>query len=527
MKVLFIDNFDSFTYNLVDEFQKRGCEVLVYRNDTPVNVIDEAVKSFKPKIIVISPGASTPKKAGNSIAIIKRYHKTYPILGICLGHQCIIEAFGGKVSKAPEIMHGKPSKIEHNNNGIFLGIENPLQAGRYHSLHGSKIPPCLEITATYNNIVMAVKHKKYDVYGLQFHPESILTPAGGKIIENLMEGYKMIKQAIQKLLDKKNLTQSEAETVMNEMMSGQCTDAQIAAFLIALRQKGETVDEITACAKIMRQKASRIKPKDFNLIDVVGTGGDKTGTFNISTTTAFVVAGCGLAVAKHGNKSISSKSGSADVLAELGINIMLEPKQVEDCINKAGIGFMFAPKFHPAMKYAIGPRKELGVRTVFNILGPLTNPAEAPYELMGVFDSKLVEPLAKVLGKLGLKHALVVHGNGMDELTLTGNTKVAEMKNGKVKTYDINPKKLGFKKCTLKDLQGGDAKLNAKITLDILKGKLKGPKLDVVLLNSAAALVTANKVSDLKQGIELAKKSISSGAALKKLEQLKKISNEL
>jgi anthranilate phosphoribosyltransferase len=246
----------------------------------------------------------------------------------------------------------------------------------------------------------------------------------------------MIKEAISKLLEKIDLSMEEAKIVMDEIMSGGATDAQIAGFLIALRLKGETIDEITACAKVMRQKASRIKPKNHNaLIDVVGTGGDKSGTFNISTVAAFVTAGAGIPVAKHGNKGVSSKSGSADVLSALGININLEPKQVEHCINEVGIGYMFAPKFHGAMKYAIGPRKELGVRTIFNILGPLTNPAEAPFELMGVFDEKLVQPLAEVLGKLGCKHALVIYGNGLDEITLEAQTKVAEYQNSHVETY--------------------------------------------------------------------------------------------
>ena len=292
----------------------------------------------------------------------------------------------------------------------------------------------------------------------------------------------MIQEAVSKLIEKQDLTLKEATAVMNEIMSGLATGSQIAGFLIALRLKGETIDEITACAKVMREKASRIKPKDHkHLIDVVGTGGDKSGTFNISTVAAFVTAGAGIPVAKHGNKSVSSKSGSADVLKALGINIDLEPKKVEQCINEVGIGYMFAPKFHSAMKYAIGPRKELAVRTIFNILGPLTNPAEAPYELMGVFSEELVEPLAEVLGKLGCKHAMVIHGNGLDEITLEAPTKVAEYKDGHVTTYEIKPTDFGIKLAELKEIQGGSPEDNAKITLDILSGKEKGPKRNIVL----------------------------------------------
>jgi anthranilate phosphoribosyltransferase len=332
----------------------------------------------------------------------------------------------------------------------------------------------------------------------------------------------MIQEAVSKLIEKQDLTLKEATAVMNEIMSGKATDAQIAGFLIALRLKGETIDEITACAKVMREKASRIKPKDHkHLIDVVGTGGDKSGTFNISTVAAFVTAGAGISVAKHGNKSVSSKSGSADVLKALGINIDLEPKKVEQCINEVGIGYMFAPKFHSAMKYAIGPRKELAVRTIFNILGPLTNPAEAPYELMGVFKEELVEPLAEVLGKLGCKHAMVIHGNGLDEITLDAPTKVAEYKDGHVTTYEIKPTDFGIKLAELKEIQGGSPEDNAKITLDILSGKEKGPKRNIVLLNAGAAIYTAGKADSIQDGIDMAKDSIDSGKALEKLNNLK------
>ena len=335
----------------------------------------------------------------------------------------------------------------------------------------------------------------------------------------------MIQEAIAKLIDKKNLAKEEAEAVMNEIMSGQATPAQIAGFLVALRIKGETIDEIAACAKVMREKAERINPKGKKVVDVVGTGGGKSGKFNISTCAAFVVAGCNVPVAKHGNKCVSSKCGSADVLSALGINIDLEPKQVEKCIEEVGFGYMFAPKFHSAMKYAIGPRKEIGVRTVFNILGPLTNPAEAQYELMGVFAEDLTEPLAEVLGKLGCKHALVVHGNGLDEVTIEAETKVSEYKDGHIRTYKIKPTDFGIKLASLNEIKGGDPEENAKIILSILKGKEKGPKRDVVLLNAAAALFAADKVDSIKNGIKLAAESIDSGKALKVLDKLKAYTN--
>jgi len=336
----------------------------------------------------------------------------------------------------------------------------------------------------------------------------------------------MIQESITKLIEKQDLTQQEAEQVMNEIMSGKATDAQIAGFLVALRIKGETIDEITACAKVMREKALIIKPKAKPLIDVVGTGGDKSGTFNISTCAALVVAGAGIAVAKHGNKSVSSKCGSADVLTALGVKIDLEPKKVEQCINEIGFGYMFAPKFHEAMKYAIGPRKELGIRTVFNILGPLTNPAEASYELMGVFSSDLTEPLAAVLGKLGCKHAFVVHGNGLDEITLEGETRVSEYKDGHVRNFTIKPTDFGIRIADLNEIKGGSPEECAKIIIAILTGKEKGAKRDVVLLNAGTAIFVAGKADSIKKGIDIAKNSIDSGKALKKLEQLKEWTNK-
>ena len=336
----------------------------------------------------------------------------------------------------------------------------------------------------------------------------------------------MIQGAISKLVLKQNLTLDEAENVMNYIMEGKATNAQIAAFLVSLRLKGETIDEITACAKIMRSKSSAINPKVKYLVDTCGTGGDNSGTFNISTAAAFVVSGTGVSVAKHGNKSVSSKCGSADVLSALGVNIELSPKEVEKCIEEVGMGFMFAPMFHPAMKHALAARKEIGIRTVFNMLGPLTNPANAQSQLIGVFNPELLNMFAEVLKNLKVQHALIVHGNGLDEITICGKTKVCELKNGIITEYEINPSDFGFKISSMDELKGDSAEENAKIIIEILNG-IKGPKRDIVLINSAAALLTTGIVDNLKDGIELAKKSIDSGNALEKLNELIKFSNGL
>jgi anthranilate phosphoribosyltransferase len=336
----------------------------------------------------------------------------------------------------------------------------------------------------------------------------------------------MIKEAIAKVVENNDLTENEMVEVMNEIMSGQATDAQIGSFITALRMKGETIDEISGAARVMREKATRIETGVDTaageiLMDTCGTGGDGSGTFNVSTTTAFVVAGAGLPVAKHGNRSISSHCGSADVLEALGVNLNLTPEQVGECVREVGIGFLFAPMLHGAMKYAIGPRRETGIRTIFNVLGPLTNPAGANVQVMGVYDASLTDKVASVLGRLGCLRALVVWGEGnLDELTVTGKTKVAELRDGKVESYTVTPRGVGLSQAILADLKGGDtAEESAAQLREILQGK-QGPCLDMVLLNASAALYAADMVDDLSAGVEKARQIIESGAALAKLDAL-------
>ncbi|MFN2282800.1 MAG: anthranilate phosphoribosyltransferase [Anaerolineae bacterium] len=335
----------------------------------------------------------------------------------------------------------------------------------------------------------------------------------------------MICEAISQLLEGQSLSMEQAEGVMAQVMAGEATPAQIAGLLIALRVKGETVEEISGCARAMRRAAVKVTPQQVNLVDTCGTGGDRSGTFNISTTAAFVAAGAGLSIAKHGNRSVSSQSGSADVLAALGVNLDLTPEQVAQCIDEVGIGFLFAPKLHPAMKYAIGPRRELGVRTIFNILGPLTNPAGAQAQVLGVYDGALTEVLASVLQALGSRAAYVVHGDGgLDELTTTGPNRISVFGvapgNGAVVTQMLDPRYLGFERANPDDLRGGDPATNATITHAILTGEDRGPKRDVTLLNAAAALHVGGVASDLADGVAKATESLDSGEALRKLEGL-------
>jgi anthranilate phosphoribosyltransferase len=338
----------------------------------------------------------------------------------------------------------------------------------------------------------------------------------------------MIKPFIAKLMRRENLSAAEAEQAMQIIMSGQATDAQIGGYLIALRLKGETVDEITGSARAMRAIASKVpyNVDGYPLLDTAGTGGDGAHTFNISTTSAFVIAGAGRRVAKHGNRAASSRCGSADVLNALGVNLDLTPEQVAACIAQVGIGFIFAPRFHPAMKYAIGPRRELGQRTIFNLLGPLTNPAGATHQLIGVYDPGLTQPIAEVLGSLGGRAAFVVHGfGGLDELTTNGPNRVSHLCDGRVSTYEMDAASLGLRPASAEDLRGGDPAENAAVMRALLTGQDQSPRRDVVLLNSAAALAT--ETGDFPAALADATRSLDSGAALAKLDALVSLSQSI
>lgn len=335
----------------------------------------------------------------------------------------------------------------------------------------------------------------------------------------------MIREAIGKVVKGEDLNEPEMVTVMNEIMEGQATPAQIAAFMTALRLKGETIDEVTGAARVMRRKATRIDARSPVIVDTCGTGGDGMSTFNISTTAAFVVAAAGLTVAKHGNRAVSSGCGSADVLEALGVNIDAPPEIVEECVQQAGIGFLFAPKLHGAMKYAIGPRREIGIRTIFNMLGPLTNPAGATSQLIGVYDPRLTEMFAGVLRNLGAKRAFVVHGaDGLDEATVTAETRISELRDGTVSTYNIDPVALFGAAYGRDELAGADATTNAQITKDVLSGR-SGACRKIVALNAGLAIVAGEKAGTLKEGISIAEECIDSGRAIKKLQALIELSN--
>jgi anthranilate phosphoribosyltransferase len=345
-----------------------------------------------------------------------------------------------------------------------------------------------------------------------------------------------ITEAIRKVVDRQDLAAAEAELLLEQIMTGQCSDAQIASLLTALRMKGETVDELIGFARVMRRKAAPVRPRSAitaeisgtereALIDTCGTGGDVSGSFNISTATAFVVAGAGVRVAKHGNRSVSSQCGSADVVEALGVRIELKPEGIARCIDEVGIGFLHAPFLHDAMKYVAPARRQMGIRTIFNLLGPLTNPAGANTQVVGVYAEHLTELLARALSELGSSRALVVHGSdGLDEITITGESKITELNDGEIRSYTFAPEDVGLDRASLTEVRGGDAQANSKIILEVLNGK-RGPRRDVVLLNAAAALVASSKTEGFADGVELSAESIDSGKALAKLRSLIEFTN--
>jgi anthranilate synthase/phosphoribosyltransferase len=525
--ILLIDNFDSFTYNVYQYLREMGLEVTVKRNNV---VTIPQIEEMKPSHIIISPGPGGPESAGISIDIVRTFKGVIPILGICLGHQAIGAAFGAKIVRASAIYHGKASQIHHDGKGCFNGIISPFSAIRYHSLVIEKIsmPETLEVTAiSGDNEIMGVRHKQYDVEGVQFHPESIGTSFGKDLLTNFVRQNRekpTVQSSIKKIFSGSHLSEEEAREVMDDITSGNVSPAQIAGLLTAMSMQGESVSELTGFARVMRKKAVSIKkPEGRKVVDTCGTGGDAKGTFNISTLAALVAAGSGVTIAKHGNRSVTSRCGSADVLEALGVNVSAYPEIMAENLDRVGISFLFAPRLHASMKHAVPVRAELGIRTAFNILGPLSNPAGADYQLLGVFNNEIREKVARVLVNLGVKRAMVVHGSdGLDEITLTGSTWVSEVNDGWIRNYEFDPREYGFNYCSPGDLQGGDLKANAEIAMAVLEGR-RGPKRDVVVLNAAAAIYLAGETNDFAQAIEKAREAIDNGSAMTKLQTLSQI----
>lgn len=531
--ILLIDNYDSFSYNVYQLIGSVDPDLRVIRND---ELTLEEIEALSPSHIVLSPGPGRPGDAGICEDVIRHFQGKIPILGICLGHQAICEVYGAEITYARELMHGKQSVVTLDTGSkLFAGMEREITVARYHSLAANPdtLPDCLRVTAaTQDGEIMAVEHREYPVYGVQFHPESVLTPRGKAIIENFLENRsgkeekKMIGEAIIKLSKKEDIGYEMAKAVMNEIMSGEATDVQKSAYLTALSMKGETIEEITGSAEEMRRHATRLLHEQ-DVLEIVGTGGDGSNSFNISTTAALVISAAGVPVAKHGNRAASSRSGAADCLEALGVNIGIEPEQSLRLLKEIHICFLFAQKYHSAMKY-VGPiRKELGIRTVFNILGPLTNPAGANMEVLGVYDESLVQVLAEVLRNLGVTRGMVVYGQDkLDELSVCAPTTVCEIRDGQLRNYVVTPEQLGLKTYEKGELLGGTAAENAAITRAILSGQEQGARRDAVLLNAAAGLYVADQAEDLQDGIKLAQELIDEGRALRQLEKFVQYSQE-
>lgn len=537
--ILFIDNVDSFTYNLVDQLRNSKHCVTVYRNTIPADVIIEKLSQMQNPILMLSPGPGTPSEAGCMPELLKRLKGKLPIIGICLGHQAIVESYGGNIVPAGDILHGKASLIEHDEQAMFKGLPNPLPVARYHSLKGENIPNTLTINALCNNIVMAVRNDHDRVYGFQFHPESILTIQGVKLLEQTIEWALNPPQSesqskpeaiidkqeynIQPIINKlylgQTLTQNESKILFKLIIQGKIEPTVLATAVISMKVRGEKPDEIAGAAQALLENADSFDIPDYDFTDIVGTGGDGTNSINISTASAFVAAALGYKVAKHGNRGVSSKSGSSDVLSALGIKLNMPAEASRKALDELGVCFLFAQQYHSGFRHAAPVRQQLKTRTIFNVLGPLINPSRPKRILLGVYHPDLIKPIAETLKMLGYTHAYVVHGSGMDEVAIHGETQVAEVRNGEIRYFTLMPQDFGLKQYTLKDIEGGTPEMNRDMLIAILQGHGK-PAHEAAIAANVAMLMSLFGQSDLKQNAQQAIDMMHSGKAYTLLQQL-------
>ena len=526
--IAIIDNYDSFTYNIFQEVSGlTDEEVKVFRND---KISLDELKQMAPSRIIISPGPGTPSGAGISIETIRAFAGKVPVLGVCLGHQAIAEAFGGRIVQAANIVHGKVEKMKLDGRGLFRNLPLESEFTRYHSLAAEResLPECLEITAqAADGEIMGVRHKELTVEGVQFHPESIGCIDAGRIILKNFLRYKREpldkKGMLTKLQEKGALSFDEAADFMDELTEGALSPVFTSAILTALNCKGITPEEIAGCASVLKKKKVPIKSSGPAL-DTCGTGGDGMHTFNISSLSALIASACGAKVAKHGNRAVSSKSGSADFYAELGINYNLKPEQSERLLEEEGFVFMFAPLFHGAMRHAGPVRAELGVKTIMNLLGPLVNPAEADYQIIGVYSDELCPVMAKAARMTGVKRVVTVHSDdGLDELSPASGARVYMIdENGDESDMRFEPAEVGFEGFKTNDLTGGNGAENAATALRILEGS--GPEAikAACVLNAGAALMAAGIAESIAEGCEKAATALESGAVKEKLASIVK-----
>lgn len=516
--IFILDNFDSFTYNLVDEFRSAGHNVSIYRNSVPAETIFRKMRETENPILVISPGPGNPDEAGCLLPLIGLCCKKFPIIGICLGHQAICRFYGGVVGPAPEIMHGKSSLITHTGTGPFEGMPNPLPFARYHSLAATVVPAALEVIAQFNGVAMAVMNRADRVVGFQFHPESVMSPRGSELLRKTLElvaddsRHADVHKFLDALYAGKNLSAAETQELFSEIIRGNVEPATLAAILTSLKLKGETPEEISGAAAALTANARLFPRPDYEFCDIVGTGGDGVGTINISTTAAFVAAACGVKVAKHGNRSVSSKTGASDLLKTFGLKIDAAPEISRECLDRFGFCFLFAPLYHGGMRYAAPVRQAMKTRTIFNVLGPLINPAHPTFILLGVYSPTLVRPIAEVLKHLGYRRAMVVHGNGLDEISVSGKTLVAELfPDGEIREYALSPEDFGLPAFPQESILGGNPEENRSITENILRGNGQPAHNAAIAANAAPLLYMNGNAATLEEGAKIAAEKLASG----------------
>ena len=531
--ILVIDNYDSFTFNVIQILQTvTDKEIKVVRND---EFTVEQLASMNPEYLIVSPGPGSPYQAGICEEAIKYFAGKIPILGICLGHQAICEAFGARIVQAKFIKHGIVEEIKLDGKGLFRSIGKSAKFTRYHSLVADEqtLSPDFEVTArAADGDIMGVRHKTLPIEGIQFHPESIACEKGKEILSSFINYRREnlnVAEYLNQLIEKKDLTEEQASFFMENVTDGSMDERAMAAILVAMAAKGPSVSEMTGCAKALLKKKKNFPLEKNGIAEIVGTGGDGKGSFNISSMSALVASSCGQRIAKHGNRAVSSKSGAADFFENLGINIMAQPEQTAKLIEKTNFGFLMAPVYHSAMRFAAPVRKVLGIKTIMNILGPLLNPAGAEYEVLGVYSPALLKDYAKAAKALGAKRVMVVCSrDGYDEISPLVPTDVYQIdENGNENQYVIKPENFGITGCNEDELMGGSGKENADLALEGLKGGGKKTIKAAVGLNTAAVLYLSGKVRTLKDGYKMAIEAIDSGKALKKLEEIQKVSGEL
>ena len=528
-----IDHFDSFTYNLVQMLRETvKDEVRTIRSDA---FAPDDLERLPMQGLIMSPGPGGPEEYPASQDAIRRFTGRVPILGVCLGHELLVAANGGKIRRGRRIMHGKADEMLSDGRGCFRNIPSPSSFMRYHSLVADPetLPSCFEATAwsRSDGDIMAIRHREHQIEGVQFHPESVGSEAGRRVLENFVNYRREpfpAKKVLSQLLAGENLPRDLARSFMLEAAEGNLTDAQLAGFLCALEAKGVTADEIAGCVSVLVDKCVPFRAA-VPVLDIVGTGGDGKGSFNLSSMASVAAAACGQPMAKHGNRAVSSFCGSADFFAELGYPLAIAPKAAEALLEKTGFAFLFAPTYHSAMKHAVTARRELAVRTIMNLLGPLASPAEAEYQVVGVPEDALMNPVAEAAVILGRKRILTLRSeDGLDEFSCAAPTRcyLADA-NGERREFTFDPAEAGIRARSSDSLCGGTAEDNAAIARRLMSGEETGGVLDAVCLNAGAGLFVAGKSTDIAAGYTMAREAFASGSVRAKMDEIIRTAAEL